>query len=232
MEDDADWDTSLKSQLHLFAQASQYISGIGANPKAQPWSPYGDDWDLLWLGHCGSSIKPNDARRFVVENDATVPGPRRRVNQALKDLVDTEELGLGNNTRVIFQTNAGRCTHAYALSYRGARRVLATLSAMRRFDPFDVALSRICRDEPRFKCLSVFPQLIGSYERLISDDDDAPVKGRPLALPGWGTPNIVHSTRLNMVRLLAGNKENFERQWPDDPEVEGPAQTRTLNRDV
>ena len=230
MEDDADWDTSLKSQLHLFAQASQYILGAGAKAGTKPWSPYGDDWDLLWLGHCGSTIKPNDPRRFIVENDATVPAPRRRVNQPIRDLVNMEEQGYGNSTRVMYQTDGGRCTYAYALSYRGARRVLATLSSVRRFDPIDVALSKICREEQRFKCLSVFPQLIGSYERLVSDGDDPPMRGHPMALLGWGTPNIVRSTRLNMVRLLAGNKENFERQWPDDPEVKGSAQTRTLNR--
>lgn len=243
MEDNADWDTSLKSQLHLFAQASQYI--LDTDRAAKPpqggksWSPYGDDWDLLWLGHCGSSVKPNDPRRFLIENDATVPAPQRRVNQPLRDLVDMDGLGYGNSTRVMYQTDGGRCTYAYALSQRGARRVLATLSSVRRFDAIDVALSKICREEPRFKCVSVFPQLMGSYERLLSssssDSDESSsstVPERPLALQGWGTPNIVYSTRLNMVRLLAGNKENFERQWPDDPEVQGPAQTRTLNRDV
>ena len=239
LEDDADWDVSLKEQLHLVAQGSQYIFGSGVTkPRGQPWSPYGDDWDLLWLGHCGSTIKPNDARRFIVEKDPTVPAPGRRVNQPMRNLVNMKEQGFDNTTRVLYQTDGGRCTHAYALSQRGARRTLATLSSLRRFEPFDVALSRICREEARFKCLSVFPQLVGGYEKLISNDRDeaslssssSTKKGHDLALLGWGTPNIVYSTRLNMARLLAGNKENFERQWPDDPEIKGPAQTRTLNR--
>ena len=233
MEDDADWDTSLKDQLHLFAQGTQYVFGKGIKRGANPWSPYGDDWDLIWLGHCGSVIKANDGRRFIIENDPTVPSPGRRVNQPMRGLVDIEEAGISNTTRLVYQTEAGRCTYAYALSNRGARRTLATLSSLRRFEPFDVALSRICREESRFKCLSVFPQLVGNFEKLVSDDEDAPAKGQvhDLALHGWGTPNIVYSTRLNMVRLLAGNKENFERQWPNDPEVEGSTQTRTLNRD-
>ena len=233
MEDDADWDTSFKDQLHLFAQATQYVFGRDVTPGSTPWSPYGDDWDLLWLGHCGSVIKANDGRRFLIENDPTVPSPRRRVNQPMRGLVDIEEAGISNTTRIVYQTEGGRCTYAYALSNRGARRALATLSSLRRFEPFDVAFSKLCREEPRFKCLGVFPQLVGNFEKLVSDDEDAPAsgKGHDLALHGWGTPNIVYSTRLNMVRLLAGNKENFERQWPDDPEVEGPTQTRTLNRD-
>lgn len=246
MEDDADWDTSLKSQLHLFAEASQYILGKGLptpgetttrkSSKTTPSSPYGDAWDLLWLGHCGSVIKPNDPRRFLIENDPTTPPPFRRINQPLRGLVDIEDAAITNTTRLIFQTEAARCTYAYALSNRGARRTLATLSSLRRFEPFDVALSRLCREEERFKCLSVFPQLVGNFEKLVEDDEGGASagggRGRELALKGWGTPNIVYSTRLNMVRLLAGNKENFERQWPDDPVVEGVMQTRTLNRDV
>lgn len=246
MEDDADWDTSLKNQLQLFAQASQYITGAPpasadakSSTKKSPalLSPYGSDWDLLWLGHCGSSIAPNDKRRYLIENDDTVAPPFRRSNQKLRDLVDTDSLGYANSTRVMYATNGGRCTHSYALSQQGARRVLATLSTARRFEPIDIALSKLCDAEARFKCLSVFPQVISTYEKLDNNDDNGGGEDkdgkeiRPLALAGWGTPNIVHSTRLNMVRLLAGNKENFERQWPDDPEVQGPAQTRTLNRD-
>lgn len=253
MSEDSDWDASLKSQLQLFAQGSQYVTSGGGDdsevPKRraragsthhqqQSWSPYGDNWDLLWLGHCGSAIKANDdARRFIVENDATVPAPRRRVNQPLPDRVDMAAHGYDNSTRVFFRTSGSRCTYAYALSARGARRVLATLAAVRRVEGVDLALSRLCAEEERFVCVGVFPQLVGEFQRLVPDDQEKEaegggkaVTGNELALLGWGTPNIVHSTRLNMVRLLAGNKANFERQWPDDPEVRGPAQTRTLNR--
>ncbi len=51
MENNSDWDTHLKDQLHLFAHGSQFVTG---NPSGtMPHSPYGDDWDLLWHDHGG-----------------------------------------------------------------------------------------------------------------------------------------------------------------------------------
>ncbi|KAL8641458.1 MAG: hypothetical protein Q9226_008633, partial [Calogaya cf. arnoldii] len=68
-EDDADWDVSFKDQLAEFAMGSRYISDTMTSPR----SPYGDDWDLLWLGHCSAQQDAQDGRRLVIENDDTVP---------------------------------------------------------------------------------------------------------------------------------------------------------------
>lgn len=93
LEDDADWDIRIKSELQVFAQAARAFtqpttraSKSGQkrplaqaelyNPaKASPntvvdlplarlptrnlqptITPYGDDWDVLWLGHCGTNF--------------------------------------------------------------------------------------------------------------------------------------------------------------------------------
>ena len=60
-EDDADWDVNLHTQLEQFAQGSRYITSSWSGSKelkskasgGDANSPYGEDWDLLWLGHCG-----------------------------------------------------------------------------------------------------------------------------------------------------------------------------------
>lgn len=85
MEDDMDWDVRLKPQLERVAQGARALLASAARPN----SPYGDDWDLMWLGHCGEVFpelldenkeKPVDdpgvkymSRKFVIENDLTVP---------------------------------------------------------------------------------------------------------------------------------------------------------------
>lgn len=90
MEDDMDWDVRLKPQLERIAQGARALLSSASNPN----SPYGDDWDLMWLGHCGEVFpetldenkeKPADdagiqymSRKFVIENDSTVP-PRDRL---------------------------------------------------------------------------------------------------------------------------------------------------------
>ena len=51
-EDDVDWDVRLKAQLADFSVASRKLSG-GAMSESDAvrssTSPYGQDWDLLWL---------------------------------------------------------------------------------------------------------------------------------------------------------------------------------------
>lgn len=233
MEDDSDWDTSLKDQLHLFSQGSQYVTASN-RPSTRPHSPYGDDWDLLWIGHCGSQMKGRDERRFVIENDKTVPAPERRVSFS-DDIPDTQKEGLDNSTRIIYEANNGLCTYAYALSQRGARKLLRTQSNSKTFLPIDIGMGKMCKEDPNFKCVGVFPTIIDSHKGAgrVSKDSDImlPKKDAENTYREKGyTLNIVHSTRLNMDHLLLDHTDDIERQYPEDPVVDGPARTRALNR--
>ncbi|KAF2804636.1 uncharacterized protein BDZ99DRAFT_511561 [Mytilinidion resinicola] len=111
MEDDVDWDIRIRDQLHRFAvyariltqplssNPSEYADPTFPEPKLEGQilniplehvpstiaplsSPYGDNWDLLWLGHCGMQFpkpenKPlNPLGRVVHSNDLT-RGARR-----------------------------------------------------------------------------------------------------------------------------------------------------------
>lgn len=231
MEDDVDWDVNLKDQLTNFAQGSQFVTGVKSG--AQPHSPYGDDWDLIWLGHCSNQIMPDDERRFVVENDATVPPPESRVNFA--PIPDMEREGYDNSTRVIFRANKGLCLYAYALSYRGARKLLREQAVRPGFAPIDFGISDFCRDGgPDVKCIGVFPQIIDSHKAAgaVSRDSDIGLYSKEEVRQKGYSYNIVHSTRLNVDRLLSGDMEGVERQWPDAPKVVGPARVKPMGRVV
>lgn len=95
LEDDADWDLRIKSQMRDFAKASRMLVqplpgtlntfldptyqqpsqlqepqnfDVEKSPKYEPsTSPYGDieRWDLFWLGHCGC--------RFPIASDQNAP---------------------------------------------------------------------------------------------------------------------------------------------------------------
>ena len=228
LEDDADWDTHIKDQLGLFAQGSQYVTGVSV--RHRPHSPYGDDWDLIWLGHCSTQIMPDDERRFIIENDVTTPPPSRRVNFA--GIPDMAREGYENSTRVVFRANNGVCLYAYALSYRGARKLLRGQLTRKEFAPIDLAIGHMCRDDPEFKCIGVFPQIIDSHKAAGSLDRDSDISDFSEAetrQSGY-TFNIVHSTRLNMDHLLAGETNQIERQWPEDPKIIGPPRTKPIGR--
>ena len=228
LEDDADWDTNLKDQLAIFAQGSQFITA--ELPNAKPHSPYGDNWDLLWLGHCSNQIKPDDERRFVIENDDTVPIQKHRVNFA--GIPDMVAEGYDNNTRIVYEANNGVCLYGYALSFRGARKLLRGQAQRKTFLPIDIGIGYMCRDDPNFKCVGVFPQLIDSHKgagRLSRDSDIGTFSAQSVRQKGY-TFNIVHSTRLNIDHLLAGETDKIERQWPTDPEVQGQLRAKPVGR--
>lgn len=217
-EDDADWDVGFKSQLKNYALGSQYLSGYIHNPKSH--SPYGDDWDMLYLGHCGNSPVDDDNRRFVIKNDPTVPPAQHRVNYA--DIPDMSSYD--NHTRIIYPSKGGVCTYSYALSYRGAQKILYHMSMSVYSDPVDIGYRNMCsKKERNFKCISVFPQLVDSHRAAGNDLKDSDIADRKGTIRAKGyTPNIVHSTRLNTPILIDGEMSKIESQWPDVTPLQGP----------
>ncbi|KAL6720928.1 hypothetical protein ACLMJK_000027 [Lecanora helva] len=228
MEDDADWNTGLKDQLDLFAQGSQFVTGVEPGQKLH--SPYGDDWDLIWLGHCGNQIRSGDDRRFVIENDATVPAVARRANFA--HIPNMTREGYDNHTRIVYRAKRGLCLYGYALSYRGARKLLRYQATRQEFKPIDISMGDWCEDNHDIKCIGVYPQLIDSHKgpgRKSRDSDIGNYDPNDVRTQGF-TFNIVHSTRLNVDHLLADEWDKIERQWLADPEVTGPPRAKAMSK--
>ena len=141
------------------------------------------------------------------------------------------EEGYDNHTRIIYQANGGVCLYAYALSYRGALRILRGQALRKSFTPIDIGISQMCGSEG-FKCVGVFPQIVDSHKaagRLSRDSDIGSYSPKEVRQRGY-TFNIVHSMRLNMDRLLADKDAPIERQWPDDPVVVGQPRLRPMGR--
>ncbi|KAL8725454.1 MAG: hypothetical protein Q9166_007348 [cf. Caloplaca sp. 2 TL-2023] len=223
LEDDSDWDVSFKDQLADFATGSRYISGTTSKPR----SPYGDDWDFLWLGHCSAQQDPKDERRFVIENDDTVPPMAHRVN--FNTVPKMNELGYDNSTRIVFRANNGVCLYSYALSYHGAQKVLRWQNNVKAFNPIDMGIGYQCRDDPNFKCIAVYPQLVDSHKfagRQSRDSDIGSYDPKQIREKGF-THNIVRSTRLNIEKLMYGGKDaKIEDQWDDLPQLTRPRRIR------
>lgn len=228
IEDDSDWDTHLKDQLELFAQGSQFVTGI--KPGITPHSPYGDDWDLLWLGHCSAGIGSDIDRRLVIENDFTVPPIERRVNYA--SVPDFEKKGYDNSTRLVFQANWGVCMYAYALSFRGAQKLLRVQNMVQGLEPIDLSIGGMCGDE--FKCVSVFPQLFDSHRSAgnPSRDTDMRTSDEEETREVGYTNNIVYSTKLNLDLLLKDATAKPKRQWPEDPIIHGPPRPKLIGQPI
>lgn len=183
-------------------------------------SPYGDDWDLIWLGHCGVINRPKEtAKHWVIQDDPTaVPqkspyySPGRRVPFLSPPLLH------GNFTRYVFEVSRGLCMPGYALSYRGAQRLLYHQSIAGEAIVSDRAINKVCG--PRYmgmKCLATFPRIIGSHRAAgptNKDSDRVDYSGKVRTTSE--TANLVFPAKVNLERLIGAKDGMVPSQFPND----------------
>jgi hypothetical protein len=228
MEDDMDWNVRLKSQLIEFAKGARFLQSFSSPhkdvPSQMPNSPYGNEWDLLWLGHCGenfpetleenASKSPEDpdrvfiSRKYNISPDDTVPPPGFTTG--------FQDFAAAPYTRWVHVTGEPICSFAYALSFEGARKVLYDLSVDRLSGNFDNALAGLCRwgrEKSRLgmRCISTTPPLFFHHKAKgsISKDSDIQTildKGKGEEREKGTTENIVQSVRNNIRNMIIGSK--------------------------
>lgn len=190
IEDDADWDVNIKSQLQSLSTATRDLG-----KTHDPWtgdltkSPYRDDWDMLWLGTCGVPPAGDDTKTF--------PGEGKEWPHQIF---------------MVFHARGGlACTYGYAVNKRSARSLLGWLLDVD--DPIDFEISRWCE---RNNCIAVWPQLIGAYEsagqfkdsNIRHGGEDAEGRNPENSAPEneirekGSTRNIVNSAILNTLERL------------------------------
>lgn len=233
MEDDADWDVDFRTQLEHVALGAQTL--LDTPKDTEPASPYGDGWDLIWLGHCASEPLEDDNRRVLMKNDRSVTPVNHRTNfNAIPDMSPYD-----NTTRLMYFTKGSTCTYSYALSFHGAQKVLKYLSMDVYNEPVDFGLAGMCSHKERgFKCIGIFPQIISDHKAAggaVKDSDigfDDPKGGEGGRQKGFSY-NIVRSTRLNVDALIDGRTEEAESQWPEEwQDLKGGIQMEFRNEKV
>lgn len=220
MEDDVDWDIRILSQMPEFAKGVRSVSNIPFTAPQE--SPYGDDWDILWPGHCGEAKEttPEEIEPlYIIKDDPTV-APR----QNLSFLPHLENYP--DNTRIVHRAVQPVCTFAYAVSRRGAQKILAAVSLKAYWNlAFDLQLALACRHQLLgLKCITVEPYLFHHHKAAGSTDRDSDIKigaDKPVQLvPETLEPirkqgitrGIVWSARMNVEQLIMGSQEYFM-QW-------------------
>ncbi|KAK7961655.1 glycosyltransferase family 25 protein [Apiospora aurea] len=205
LEDDADWDVRLKQQLMDIADGARLLTGMAkqeplfqannlpagraaaavtgddatssvSQHSAIPHSPYGDDWDLLWLGHCGETFPERIPGHEVVDlgsarytyyalrDDATMPPPANTSSWIGGDLQREPR------TRWVHFSGGPTCSAGYALSQSGARKVLHALSVGGSLiAQLDNAMADLCRDHTPWDAARENP----------ADTATAHINGRP-----------------------------------------------------
>ncbi|KAF2866924.1 hypothetical protein BDV95DRAFT_611216 [Massariosphaeria phaeospora] len=258
LEDDADWDVRVRSQLEGFSGAARMLRGLvreegrhrdddasssssadsarlqqatlplppHISSNIPSHAPYGLDWDILWLGHCGAGI-PVNSPVLAQTPDPTVPSPqhlRASPNAPLSPLSTLYP----PQTRLYHRTSHPTlCTLAYAVTQRGARKLLYEFGVREFSKGYDFAVGEWCdgvgkkrgsegkdgdeEDSTQPVCLTVNPPIFSHFfaEKGGSDITGVGAGGREI-----GTRYVRASVRENLERLVRG--EAAVERWGDE----------------
>lgn len=233
---------------------SVYKSPIFKQQYSTHMSPYGDPskWDILWIGHCGAGF-PRDpqARSTSVKhhtvvsssnlilthpNDPTVPVGRHIKAHPFQGGPDALATAYPPHTRIYHRSTGGQlCTVGYAVSQRGARRLLHQFGIKGWNGIFDSEMGRWCAGEdpemgPNFPksvagekkkervCLTSHPPIFAHHHPMQGESDIGGLGGGYARK--YETKYLRYSVRMNLENLVQGKQEReLVDQWPDEEEV-------------
>jgi hypothetical protein len=185
--------------IELAKRSTLILSAVSHAPSSSPSSD-DNDWDVLWLGHCGTSLPPQrngsahdePPDRYMLLDDATV-----------SDSHSTQSSTYPPRTRIYHCSHATRCILAYAVTQRGARKIMYE-HGIRNFDKdYGSALSEWCDgltkhmgDRPM--CLTSSPSIFGNFT-LHRDGEES-------VSDGSGGSSLIKSVREGLGEGIDGEK--------------------------
>ena len=152
LEDDADWDVSIKDQMVRVGHAVRNLTGTEKYEDID--APYGRNWDVLWIGHCAEDW--NADMESVVFAEPTVPS-----HDAYRGFATLSVHRLPEFHRSVFYSHGPVCTFGYAVTRGGAVGVLNEVSGGQG-EAFDLGLLKACKTE-KLTCISVLPEVMRQY---------------------------------------------------------------------
>ncbi|KAF2116064.1 hypothetical protein BDV96DRAFT_645414 [Lophiotrema nucula] len=216
------WDTKL-DRKELAKRSSIDLSSLSSRDDTN--NVYGSDWDVLWLGHCGAELPPpalNSPNRILIPNDDTVPSPQhlKPMRSAPLDPISTL---YPPHTRVLHHLNHTLCTIAYAVTQRGARKILYEFGVREFSKGYDFALSDFCNGLTRGSRRETMPVCIGVNPPLFSHwfgdgRGGSDIMGVGSGGRETGSRYVRWSVRRNLERL--GTGEGVEESWGDPSDEE------------
>jgi len=209
----------LRAQLIQFASAAHFLQDIDSTANLH--SPYGDAWDFLPLGHCGARSRPEeDAKYWVIHDDPTVtPDSQSEIIRSKNYRVpDTSATELqGNFTRLVYEPRDMRCMYAYAISLKGAERMLYSASVEPGAGSSDSVLSGMCTFR-RYgtRCIAPFPAFVDQYRPAGPDGKSSDrVAFRGGVRDHGSTLNVVFPVKAGLQSYITSSS-TYASQWPDD----------------
>ncbi|KAK9384292.1 hypothetical protein V1515DRAFT_612170 [Lipomyces mesembrius] len=209
IEDDIDWDKNIH---RIFQDLSSQMQNstlrlVPPTEHEQTSAPYGLDWDVLVMGQCVDKAHPEHHDLVLVYDDPNVPSRKDTEEVFLKQM---ESLGVKGNDvgkkRLISPAYGPICTMGYAITRRGAQRLLLNLSYLNLRGPVDMDMMWNLQ-EGKIRGYSVTPPPFTAWRTGGQKDSDnkhdpkLTVSGKGNR-GGWSS-NIKSSARIAMINELA-----------------------------
>ena len=230
LESDADWDLRIKEVMAPLATGIRTLVDwpfTAAHHLASPLvQPYGDTWDIIWIGHCGSNRDGNV--RAYTWNDTTVPPENR---EFVFDIGLTGEQHVPG-TRSVYQFGRTTCSTGYAVSHEGAKKLVEYFKNTN--ENVDLQLSGVCARRVDMTCLGVWPQVVtaadtksnidhsgkgdsaGGKKQDDDDDDDDDQEKKKGEIVVSAGPAIQYSARVNAKEIMKNfslAREEWVAEW-------------------
>ncbi|KAJ5285239.1 hypothetical protein N7524_000545 [Penicillium chrysogenum] len=193
LEDDADWDVNIKTQLREFARGLHSLKGDKRYPNRL----------LTELIGIFSGLEGVRQGQIKMKLNST---PFLKIQQSQVSNVDTHGLALWiAGKRCFLKTRHG--------SFTALKKAAALMEA-----PVDLAMSELCGgtgDRERIECFAPFPNLIGTYRPAGPAFKDSDINSGDQTVHEEQAYNLVYSTRRNIHRLVSG-AETVLSQWGEE----------------
>lgn len=214
MESDVDWDMRLKDTMVGVGDGVKAIADWPFDPPNQTrdfskeLSPYGDRWDLMWIGHCGTSADGNG--RIYAFPDPSAPDSEHEWSFGGGPSEGHRPPG----TRIVFQMRRAVCTTSYAISNQGAHKLEKHFRQAN--SPIDLKIWDHCEHDPNLACLSVWPQVISMAESKtnIKHTEGGLSFGHEITEERIVAGNAIQvSARVNAFKGTAGDPAKWIWEW-------------------
>lgn len=226
IESDADWDMRIKRSAHGFSEGIRTLLDFPFQPEIHQigslqrptkhardfgtdlkQNPYGEGWDLLYIGTCGAKLA-HDARVYAYNDSAAASQSHI---EGLNGWPDEKEYPRSAGTRLVFQPDSAGCTVGYAISNKGARHLLDKYLRETNL-AIDMAMNDACRHTDT-TCVALFPPIIAQADSQSNMASDPILKEQEDIKAGH---SIQISARVNGIRGLAEQgPAAWKKEWDE-----------------
>ncbi|KAF2146420.1 glycosyltransferase family 25 protein [Aplosporella prunicola CBS 121167] len=206
MEDDSDWDIRIHEQARNISAALRKLTRT-ANPE-----PWGDNWDILWLGHCGEKM-PFEEEKEPEQDDANSHFRERKrkeqnpfaddyityYDETLPKVIGSYDPRMSDpkHLRWVQHATGPICTFAYAVNRASVGKMLAMQHGNEQ--AFDLWMHTRCRSHD-LRCYSSNPEIF-HHQQAAGQASSLVNEGKVIdEHRGNRTENIMFSARCNAER--------------------------------